>query len=81
MSHFLGLDLFSLSTNQKDAFYAALAVLALASKVPQSKVFILEALAQTSSIFPTLDHALKSNREIFSNLDALKEQKIEFEHA
>ena len=40
VSHFLGLDLLSLSTSQKDVFYAALAMLAFASKVPQSKVFI-----------------------------------------
>ena len=55
-------------------------VLASASKVPQSKVFILEALAQTSSIFLTMDRALKSNVEISSKLDALKGKKnIEFE--
>ena len=47
----------------------------------QSKIFILEALVQTSSIFPTLDCALKSNMEISSKLDALKRQKIEFEQA
>ena len=75
MSYLLGLDLLSLSTNQKDAFCVALAVLALVSKVPQSKVFISEALAQTSSIFSTLDRALKSNMEISSTLDALKRQK------
>ena len=81
VSHFLGLDLLSLSYNQKDAFCAALAVLESASKVPQSKVFISEALTLTSSIFPPLDHALKSNMEISSRLDALKEQKIEFKQA
>ena len=37
VSHFLGLDLISLSTNQEDAFYVALAVLASTFKVPQSK--------------------------------------------
>ena len=52
MSHLLGLDLLSLSTSKNDAFYATLAVLTSASKVPRSKVFILEALAQTSSVFP-----------------------------
>ena len=81
VSHFLGLDLLSLSTSQKDAFYATLVVLASASKVPQSKVFILEALAQTSSAFTALDRALKSNMEISSKLDALKRQKTEFKHA
>ena len=69
MSHFLGLDLLSLSTSQKDAFCVALAMLASTSKVPQSKVFISEALAYTSSIFPALDHALKSNMEISSTLE------------
>ena len=72
MSHLLGLDLLSLSTKQKDAFFASLTVLVSASKVPQSKVFISKALAQTSSIFPALDRALKSNMEISSTLDALK---------
>ena len=56
-------------------------MLVSASKVPQSKVFISEVLAQTSSIFHTLDHALKSNMEITSKLDALKGLKIEFEQA
>ena len=81
MSHFLGLDLLSLFTIQKDALCVALVVLALASKVPQSKVFISKALTQTSSIFHALDHALKSNREISSKLDALKRHKIVFEQA
>ena len=81
MSHFLGLNLLSLSTRKKDAFCAALAVLASASKVPQSKVFIFEALAQTFFVFPALDHALKSNMEISSTLVALKRQKTKFDQA
>ena len=72
MSHFLVLDLLSLSTSHKDAFCEALIMLASTSKVSQSKVFILESLAQASSIFTALDHALKSNVEISSKLDALK---------
>ena len=43
VSHLIGLDLLSLSTSQKDASCAALAVLASTSKVPQSKVFISKA--------------------------------------
>ena len=39
------------------------------------------ALTQTSSIFLSLDHALKPSMEISSKLDALKGKKIEFEHA
>ena len=70
VSHLIGLDLLSLSTNQKDAFYSTLTVLLPTSKVPQSKVFILEALTQTSSIFLTLDRVLKSNMEISSKLYA-----------
>ena len=77
----LGLDMLYLSTNQKNAFCAALAVLASASKVPQSKVFISKALARTSSVFPALDRALKSNMQISFKLDALKRQKIEFDQA
>ena len=72
MSHLLGLDLLSLSTSQKDAFCVALNVLVSASKVPQSKVFISEALSQTHSIFPALDCAFKFNMEMSSKLDALK---------
>ena len=45
----------------------------------QSKVFISEALAQTSYISPTLDCVLKANMEISSKLDVLKGKKIEFE--
>ena len=54
-------------------------MLASASKVPQSKVFISKALAQTSYVFPTLDCALKSDMEISSKLDALKRQKTKFD--
>ena len=72
MSHLLGLDLLSLHTNQKDGCYVALAMLVLAFEVPQSKVFISKALPQNSFVFPSLDHALKSNMEISSKLDALK---------
>ena len=79
VSHLLSLDLLSLISRQKDAFYVALAVLVYASQVSKSKVFISEALAQTSYIFHSLDHALKSNMEISSKLDALKRKKIEFE--
>ena len=81
ISHFLGLDLLSLSTSHKDVFCVALAVLALVSKVPKSKVFILVALAHTYFVFSTLDRALKSNMEISSKLDALKRQKTEFDQA
>ena len=79
VSHLLSLDLLSLSTNQKDAFCVALAVLVSASKVSQFKVFMSEALAHTSSVFLALDQALKSKMEISSKLDALKRQKTEFE--
>ena len=72
VSHFLGLDLLSLSSIHKDVFCAALAVLASASKVPQSKVFISKALAQTSFVFPALDCALKSNMDISSKSYAFK---------
>ena len=61
VSHLLNLDLLSLSTSQKDAFHVALALLALASKVPQSKVFISKGLTPTSSISLALDRTLISN--------------------
>ena len=60
VSHLLGLDLLSLSTSKNDAFCASLAVLTSASKVPQSKVFILEALTQTSSVFPRVGKRVNS---------------------
>ena len=56
-------------------------MLASASKVPQSKVFISEVVAQTSFILLALDHALKSNMEISFTLDALKKPKTEFDQA
>ena len=49
--------------------------------MPHSKVFISEDLAQDFSVFPALDHALKSNMKISFKLDALKSQKIEFEQS
>ena len=61
VSHLLSLDLLSLSTNQKDAFHVALTLLASASKVPQSKVFISKGLTPTSSISLALDPTPISN--------------------
>ena len=61
--------------------FTLITVLALASKVPRSKVNILKDLAHTSSIFHALDCALKPNMEISSRLDALKRQKTEFDQA
>ena len=81
VSHFLGLDMISLSPSQKDAFCATLVVLASASNVPQSKIFISKALAQISSIFLALDRTLKSNMEISSIFASLKRHKTEFEQA
>ena len=78
VNHFLSLDFLYLSTSHKNVFCSALDVLVSTSKVPQSKAFISKVLAQTSSIFLALDHALKSNMEISSKLNALKEHKIEF---
>ena len=72
VTHLLGLDLLSLSTSQKDDFRVALAVLVSASKVPQSKVFISQALAQTSYIFLTLDRALKFQHGDFLQIGCLK---------
>ena len=74
MNHLLSLDLLSLSPSQKDAFCAALVVLELASRMPKAKAFIFNALAQTSSIFSSLDCVVKSNTKIVSKLDALKEK-------
>ena len=81
MSHFLSLDLLSLSSSQKDAFCVALAVLESTSQVPESKVFISEPLAETSSIFSSMDCAVKYTLEIIFKLDALKGKKMEFNHS
>ena len=70
VSHFLNLDLLSLSTNHKNALCVALVVLVSTSQVPESKVFISKALGQTSSIFPSMDRALKPNMEISSKMYA-----------
>ena len=76
----LSLDFLHLTSSQKDAFCATLVVLASASQVIESKVFILDSLAQTSFFFPSLDCAMKSSMEISSKLDALIKKKVEFEH-
>ena len=81
VSHFLRLDLLSPSSNQKDAFHVALAMLESISQMCKAKAFISNALAQTSYIFSSIDCAVKSNAEIVSKLDALKEKKVEFDHS
>ena len=81
VSHFLSLDLLSLTTTQRDAFRIALAMLESTSQMPKAKAFILEALAEMSSIFSSLDCAMKLSMETVSKLDALKEKIMEFDHS
>ena len=81
MSHLLSLDLLSLTINQKDAFYATLALLESTTQVLETIAFIYEAFAQTSSIFSSMDCVVKSIVEIVSKLDALKEKNMDFDHS
>ena len=58
-----------------------LAMLESASQVPETTTFISEALAQTYSIFSSMDCVVKSNVEIIPKLNALKEKNMEFDHS
>ena len=49
--------------------------------MPDAKVFISEALVETSFIFSSIDCAVKSVGEIISKLNALKEKNGEFDHS
>ena len=66
MNHFLSLDFLSLTSNYKDAFCIALALLESTSQIHKAKAFILEASIETS-IFSSMDCNVNLTRKSSPN--------------
>ena len=61
ISHLLSLDLLSLSTIQKDAFHAVMAVLQSASLDPKAGIFLSRVTHRASEVFSSIEHVVKKN--------------------
>ena len=76
ISHLLSLDLLSLSTIQKDAFHAAMAVLQSASLDPEAKIFLSRVKHRAPDVFSSIEHVVKDNAQVKYELEKLREKKI-----
>ena len=75
ISHLLSLDLFSLSTIQKDAFHAAMAILQFASLDPKADIFLYGVTHRALEVFSSIEHVVKENAQVISQLEKLREKK------
>ena len=79
ISHMLSLDLLSLSTIQKDAFHAAMAILQSSSLDPEVETFIYGVIHHASKVFSSIEHIVKENAQVISELEKLREKKSKCE--
>ena len=75
INYLLSLDLLSLSTIQKDAFHAAMAVLQSASLNPEVDSFLSRVTHHAPEVFSSIDHVVKENAQAISKLEKFKEKK------
>ena len=75
ISHLLSLDLLSLSTIQKNAFHATMVVLQSASLEPTIEAFISRVIHCTPEVFSSIEHVVKENAQVMSELEKLREKK------
>ena len=61
ISHLLSLDLISLSTVQKNAFQATMAVLQSASLEPEVRAFIYGVIHYAPEVFSSIEHVVMEN--------------------
>ena len=76
ISHFLSLDLLSLSISQKDVFHAAMAVLQSASLDREAEIFISGVTHHAPEVFSSIEHVVKENAQVIFELEKLREIKI-----
>ena len=79
ISHFLSLDLFSLSIVQKNAFHAAMVVLQSPSLKPWA--FISRVIHRYLEVFSSIEHVVKENYQVTSELEELRGEKSEYEQS
>ena len=75
INYLLSLDLLSLSTIQKDAFHAAMAVLQSASRNPEVEIFLSRVTHHAPEVFSSIDHVVKENGQAISELEKFREKK------
>ena len=75
ISHLLTLDLLSLTTIQKDAFHAVMAVLQSTSLDPEAEIFLYGFTHRTPEVFSSIKHVVKENVQVISELEKLREKK------
>ena len=81
ISHLLSLDLLSLSTIQKDAFHAAMAVLQSALLDPEDEIFLYGVTHRAPEVFSSIEPIVKENAQVISELEKLREKKYEYEQS
>ena len=77
--HMLSLDLLSLSIIQIDAFHVAMAILQSASLDPEVEIFLYRVTHRAPKLFSSIEHVLKENAQVISELEKLREKKYEYE--
>ena len=77
----LSLDLLSISTILKDAFYTAMAVLQSSSLDPEAEIFLYGVTHRAPEVFSSIEHVVKENAQVISELEKLREKKSEYEQS
>ena len=81
ISHLLSFDLLSLSTIQKDAFHATMTVLQFASLDPEVEISIYGVIHCAPEVFSSIEHVVKENDQVISELEKLREKKSQYEQS
>ena len=81
ISHMLSLNLLSLSTIQKDAFHAAIAILQSASLDPKAEIFLSGVTHRAPEVFSSIKHVMMENTQVISELENLRKKKYEYEQS
>ena len=81
VSHLLSFDLLSLSTIQKDAFHATMTVLQSASLDPEVEIFLYGVTHRAPEVFYSIEHVVKENAQVISELEKLREKKFQYEQS
>ena len=79
INYLLSLDLLSLSSIQKNAFHAAMTVLHSASLEPKAGAFIYVVIHRAPEVFSSIEHVVKENAQVMSELEKLRGEKFEYE--
>ena len=76
ISHFLSLDLLFLSIIKKYVFHAAMAVLQSVSLNLEAEIFLYGVTHRAPEVFSSIEHVVKENAQVISELEKLREKKI-----